>query len=82
MRWMISTSFAAHGAEVAQAVGEALEYFAIAGFDGAFVAWQAEPDRSIRDQMSQLTIALAALADAVIAERESGTAEMHPEAPL
>jgi AcrR family transcriptional regulator len=67
MRWMISQAWASAGPEVADAVGEALDYFGIAGFDGAFVAWQAEPNRSMSAQMALLAEAMVALADRVVA---------------
>ncbi|GAB3350176.1 TetR family transcriptional regulator [Amycolatopsis echigonensis] len=67
MRRMISQSWASLGPEAAEKVGEALDYFGIAGFDGAFVAWQAEPDRSMRDQMALLTEAMVAIAERVLA---------------
>jgi len=44
-----------------------LEYFGIAGFDGAFVGMQADPTRILSDQMSRLTDALAALGEAQVA---------------
>ncbi len=69
MRRMISRSWGSLGPEVAGEVGEALDYFGIAGFDGAFVAWQAEPERSMRDQMALLTEAMVAIAERVIAAR-------------
>lgn len=64
MNAMIAASFAAEGAEVAQAVADELDYFGIAGFDGAFVALQAEPDRGMAVQMELLAEAVAALGEA------------------
>ena len=63
----IATAYADLGPERAQAVAAELSYFAIAGFDGAFVAWQSEPERSMITQMGQLALALDALAQRIIA---------------
>ncbi|TDO93050.1 TetR family transcriptional regulator [Enemella evansiae] len=68
MRWMIAQSWASLGPEVADRVGRSLDYFGIAGFDGAFVAWQADPERSMSAQMALLAEAMVAIADRVIAE--------------
>lgn len=65
MNRMIADSFAAYGPDTAQAVADRLDYFAIAGFDGAFVAWQADPSRSLTDAMDQLTDAVAALGESL-----------------
>ncbi|WP_244223345.1 hypothetical protein [Amycolatopsis circi] len=65
----ISQSWASAGPEAAEKAGEALDYFGIAGFDGAFVAWQAEPEGSMRDQMALLTEAMVAIAERVLAGR-------------
>ncbi|WP_346042248.1 helix-turn-helix domain-containing protein [Actinomadura chokoriensis] len=64
MNEMIAASFAAEGAEIAQAVADELEYFGIAGFDGAFVATQADPARDLAPQMTLLAEAMAALGEA------------------
>ncbi|MFI6520696.1 TetR/AcrR family transcriptional regulator [Spirillospora sp. NPDC050679] len=64
MNRMIAASFAAEGAEVAQAVADGLDHFAIAGFDGAFVALQAGHGRGMADQMRLLAEAVAALGEA------------------
>ncbi|MFJ6015329.1 TetR/AcrR family transcriptional regulator [Streptomyces sp. NPDC092952] len=63
MNRMLADSFAVYGAKTAQAVADRLDYFAIAGFDGAFVAWQADPSRSMADAMELLTDAVAALGE-------------------
>jgi AcrR family transcriptional regulator len=67
MNTMIAASFAAEGADVAQAVADELEYFGIAGFDGAFVATQADPGRGLAPQMTLLAEAMAALGEARVA---------------
>ncbi|MFD0901814.1 TetR/AcrR family transcriptional regulator [Actinomadura sediminis] len=67
MNRMIAASFAPEGPEIAQAVADELDYFAIAGFDGAFVALQAEPGRGLADQMTLLAEAIAALGEARLA---------------
>ncbi|NEA27091.1 helix-turn-helix transcriptional regulator [Actinomadura bangladeshensis] len=67
MNKMIAASFAGEGAEIAQAVADELEYFGIAGFDGAFVATQADPGRGLAPQMTLLAEAMAALGEARVA---------------
>lgn len=64
MNKMIALSFAPEGEEIAQAVADQLDYFGIAGFDGAFVALQAEPHRDLAAQMRLLAEAVAALGEA------------------
>jgi AcrR family transcriptional regulator len=64
MNRMIAASFAPEGEEIAQAVADELDYFGIAGFDGAFVALQAEPERDLAAQMRLLAEAMAALGEA------------------
>ncbi len=64
MNKMIAASFAAEGAEIAQAVADELDYFGIAGFDGAFVATQADPARELAYQMTLLAEAMASLGQA------------------
>ncbi|RKS73068.1 TetR family transcriptional regulator [Actinomadura pelletieri DSM 43383] len=67
MNKMIAASFAPEGPEIAQAVADELDYFGIAGFDGAFVALQAEPERGLTDKMALLAEAVAALGEARVA---------------
>ncbi|MEU6040816.1 TetR/AcrR family transcriptional regulator [Actinomadura sp. NPDC047616] len=74
MNRMIAESFAPEGEEIAQAVADDLDYFGIAGFDGAFVAMQAEPHRDLADQMRLLAEAMAALGEARVARLRAGTA--------
>lgn len=64
MNTMIAASFAAEGPDIAQAVADDLDYFGIAGFDGAFVASQADPARVLPAQMTLLAEAMAALGEA------------------
>ena len=61
MNHMIATAFADAGADAAQRVADELDYFGIAGFDGAFVAWQADPRRDLTAQMELLADAVVAL---------------------
>ncbi|MFJ4371115.1 TetR/AcrR family transcriptional regulator [Pseudomonas japonica] len=68
MHSMISSSFAAYGEEVAQVIADKLTYFAIAGFDGAFVAMQADPQRHLAAQMPQLAQAMVVLGEIYAAE--------------
>lgn len=69
MNRMIAQSFIAEGPATAQAVADELDYFGIAGFDGAFIAWQAEPARGLSEQLAQLADALAALGARIVATR-------------
>ncbi|MEU0936056.1 helix-turn-helix domain-containing protein [Embleya sp. NPDC005971] len=68
MHRMISVAFAEEGPEIAQAVADRLDHFAIAGFDGAFVAMQADSGPDLPEQMRLLGEALAALGGARAAE--------------
>lgn len=73
MHQMIATAFAGEGADVARAVADRLDRFAIAGFDGAFVGLQAEPGRGMSEQMGLLAEAIAGLGERVAAEaRKTG----------
>ncbi|ONM49778.1 TetR/AcrR family transcriptional regulator [Nocardia donostiensis] len=63
MNRMIAQAFAAEGPEIAQAVADELDYFGIAGFDGAFVAWQADRSRGLGEQLERLADALAAIGE-------------------
>ncbi|WP_377323990.1 TetR/AcrR family transcriptional regulator [Pimelobacter simplex] len=67
MNQMIAGAFAPAGAEAAQRVADELDYFGIAGFDGAFVAWQADPRRDLTAQMTILAEAVVALGEARLA---------------
>lgn len=71
MRVMISAAFADQGPEVAEAVAAELDYFTIAGFDGAFIASQADPERTIAAQMARLTDAMVALGEAAVARHKA-----------
>ncbi len=63
MRDMIASAFAAQGDRIAHAIGTDLAHFGLAGFDGFFIALQAEPDRAMADQMRTLSEAIAALGE-------------------
>jgi hypothetical protein len=41
----------------------------MAGFDGAFIAWQADPARGLTDQLGQLADALTAMGAGIMAQR-------------
>nr|WP_183595641.1 TetR/AcrR family transcriptional regulator [Nocardioides soli] len=73
MHHMIATAFAPRGDDVARRVADGLDYFGIAGFDGAFVAQQADPRRDLTAQMELLAEAIVALGEARCAEPD-GTA--------
>lgn len=71
MRVMIAGAFADEGPRVADAVARELDHFAIAGFDGAFVDSQADPERDVAGGMAHLTDALVALGEAAAARLRS-----------
>jgi AcrR family transcriptional regulator len=72
MNHLIAEAFAEYGPEAAQTVADRLDHFAIAGFDGAFVAWQADPSRSMEDALDLLTDAITALGTAVAEPLRAG----------
>jgi AcrR family transcriptional regulator len=65
--WMIRNAFCDEGPEIAQAVADELDYFGIAGFDGAFIAMQADPARELPAQVQLLAEAIALLGEAIVA---------------
>ncbi|PPJ08871.1 TetR/AcrR family transcriptional regulator [Nocardia nova] len=69
MNRMIAQAFAAEGSEIAQAVADKLDYFGMAGFDGAFIAWQADHARGLTGQLDQLADALTELGTRIAASR-------------
>lgn len=71
MNGMIAASFVAEGPRIAQEIADDLDHFGIAGFDGAFIAWQAEPSRGMATAMDQLADAMAALGEAIAARARS-----------
>lgn len=75
MNGMIAAFFTVEGPDVAQEIANELDYFGIAGFDGAFIAWQAEPVRDIATAMDQLADTIAAIG-AAIATRAHQAAQM------
>lgn len=72
MHQMIATSFATEGPRIAEAVATALDYFAIAGFDGSFVALTAEPERNMDEQMHILSSAVASVGEELASRLRSG----------
>lgn len=72
MHEMIATAFAGEGAEIAETVATALDYFAIAGFDGSFVALTAEPERSMDEQMHILSAAVASVGEEMALRLRAG----------
>lgn len=63
MAHMVESSFAPEGPEIARAVADAIATFGISGFDGAFVALQADPARTMSAEMEILAEAMAALGE-------------------
>jgi len=66
MNDMIRESFRDEGPEIAQAVADELDYFGIAGFDGAFLAMQADPTRSLPPQNQLLAEAIVLLGEQIV----------------
>ncbi|RAJ44653.1 TetR family transcriptional regulator [Kitasatospora sp. SolWspMP-SS2h] len=64
IRAMISAVFTDQGPETARAVAEELDHFTLAGFDGAFLTSQADPERTVATQTARLADALVALGEA------------------
>jgi len=71
MNDMIRESFRDEGRELAQAVADELDYFGIAGFDGAFLAMQADPARTLPPQNQLLAEAIVLLGQQIIARLKS-----------
>lgn len=65
---LVATAYGAAGPERAQRVADALADFTLAGFDGAFLALQANPDSSWEPLMEQLADSVAHLAEGVLAD--------------
>ncbi|MFV0457442.1 MAG: TetR/AcrR family transcriptional regulator [Actinomycetales bacterium] len=70
MNEMIAASFEPLGSTVAQRLADDLDYFGIAGFDGAFVAYQADPTRDLGASMELLAEAIVALGEARLGSTE------------
>lgn len=64
MEHMVESAFAPEGPQIAKAVAKAIATFGISGFDGAFVALQADSGRTMPEEMEILTEAMAALGEA------------------
>jgi AcrR family transcriptional regulator len=64
MHHMIASSFQDLGEALAAEIADRLDYFGIAGFDGAFIAMQADPSRSLMGAMHDLADAMVALGEA------------------
>lgn len=68
MNGMLRAAFEDEGEAIAQAIADRLDYFGVAGFDGAFISMQAEPARSLEPEGELLADALVLLGEQ-IAER-------------
>lgn len=73
MNDMIRASFRDEGPEIAQAIADELDYFAIAGFDGAFLAMQADPARALPPQNKLLAEAIVLLGEQIAARTKAAT---------
>lgn len=72
MNYMIREAFRDEGPQVAQAVADRLDYFGIAGVDGAFLAHQADPTDPGANQHQLLADALALIGAQIAAEIRAG----------
>jgi hypothetical protein len=68
MRVMIASAFSDEGEEAAARVAEELGHFGMVGFDGAFVSIQSGDQRTMRRHMEQLTLAMALMGEAAVAQ--------------
>jgi len=75
MNDMIRESFSDECPEIAQAVADELDYFGIAGFDGAFLALQADPERTPPGQSPLLAEAIVLLGEQLVARLKAGPSE-------
>jgi len=73
MRHMIRSSFLSEGEDAATAVAEALAHFGMAGFDGAFVSLQSEDGKPILEFMDELTEAMVAIGEGIVAGHRAGS---------
>ncbi|MEV5986527.1 TetR/AcrR family transcriptional regulator [Streptomyces sp. NPDC052051] len=69
MHHVIRSSFIGEGEDAATTVANALSHFGMAVFDGSFVSVQAEDGKPIPEYMRELTGAMAALGEALLAPR-------------
>lgn len=75
MNHMIRESFRDEGPVIAQAVADELDYFGIAGVDGAFIAVQAEPAAESLTQHPLLARAIVMLGEETVARLRGAGAE-------
>ena len=71
MNLMIRESFSDEGPELAQQVADELDYFGIAGFDGAFLALQADAGRTLPAQNQLLAQAIVLLGEQIVARERA-----------
>jgi AcrR family transcriptional regulator len=74
MRHMIRSAFLSEGEEAATAVAQALAHFGMAGFDGAFVSLQSADGKPILEFMNELTEAMVAIGEGVVAGHRARSA--------
>ena len=65
---LVATAYSASGQEVALRVADAIADFALAGFDGTFLAMQTCPQRSVERLVDQVAESLIHLAGRTLAE--------------
>lgn len=72
MNLMVRESFRDEGDAIAQAVADELEYFGVAGADGAFLSAQADPARTLVPQNRMLAEAMVLLGEQHVARLRAG----------
>ncbi|MCA1983230.1 TetR/AcrR family transcriptional regulator [Nocardioides nematodiphilus] len=78
MNTMIRSTFSDLGDEIAAAVADELDHFGIAGFDGAFIAMQADPSRALGGPNAHLAEALVLLGERIAARLRDGGDPVSP----
>ncbi|WP_340539037.1 TetR/AcrR family transcriptional regulator [Nocardioides sp. GXZ039] len=71
MNHMIRSAFQDEDPAIAAAVADELEYLGIAGFDGGFIAMQADPERDLLEANRRLAEAMVSLGEATAARLRS-----------
>jgi hypothetical protein len=74
MNHMVRESFLDKGPAVAQEIADRLDHFGIAGFDGAFIAMQADPKRLLPAQNQLLAESMVLLGEAIAEQLAAGAA--------
>ncbi|HEY5857165.1 MAG TPA: hypothetical protein VIW24_24810 [Aldersonia sp.] len=70
---LVATAYSASRQELAIRVADEFADFALAGFDGTFLAMQTGPERSVESLVDQVAESLIYLADRDLVDAESST---------